>query len=218
MQFVQIREENKRKQPDMEKEKIYNEAVGDDEKEAGGSSSSSCEEEAGAKVADEEAAAADTMADAADAAPADAAAKLAEEAAAWKDKYLRLQAEFDNYRKRTLREKMELVETGGREVLLAMLPVRDDVQRALTAMEKSADAEAVRRGVELIAQKFTEALRQRGVTEIEVVDKEFDEEVAEAVARFAAGEEKKGKVIDVVQTGYRLGERVLRFAKVVVGE
>ncbi len=202
----------------MEKEKIYNEAVGDDEKEAGGSSSSSCEEEAGAKVADEEAAAADTMADAADAAPADAAAKLAEEAAAWKDKYLRLQAEFDNYRKRTLREKMELVETGGREVLLAMLPVRDDVQRALTAMEKSADAEAVRRGVELIAQKFTEALRQRGVTEIEVVDKEFDEEVAEAVARFAAGEEKKGKVIDVVQTGYRLGERVLRFAKVVVGE
>lgn len=202
----------------MEKEKIYNEAVGDDEKEAGGSSSSSCEEEVGAKVADEEAAAADTMADAADAAPADAAAKLAEEAAAWKDKYLRLQAEFDNYRKRTLREKMELVETGGREVLLAMLPVRDDVQRALTAMEKSADAEAVRRGVELIAQKFTEALRQRGVTEIEVVDKEFDEEVAEAVARFAAGEEKKGKVINVVQTGYRLGERVLRFAKVVVGE
>ena len=202
----------------MEKEKIYNEAVGDDEKEAGGSSSASCEEEVGAKVADEEAAAADTMADAADAAPADAAAKLAEEAAAWKDKYLRLQAEFDNYRKRTLREKMELVETGGREVLLAMLPVRDDVQRALTAMEKSADAEAVRRGVELIAQKFTEALRQRGVTEIEVVDKEFDEEVAEAVARFAAGEEKKGKVINVVQTGYRLGERVLRFAKVVVGE
>ncbi len=169
-------------------------------------------------MADGEAAAADTLADGADAAPADAAAKLAEEAAAWKDKYLRLQAEFDNYRKRTLREKMELVETGGREVLLAMLPVRDDVQRALTAMEKSADAEAVRRGVELIAQKFTEALRQRGVTEIEVVDKEFDEEVAEAVARFAAGEEKKGKVIDVVQTGYRLGERVLRFAKVVVGE
>ncbi len=202
----------------MEKEKTYNKAVDDDEKAAGGSCSSSCEEETGAKVADEEAAAADTMADGADAAPADAAAKLAEEAAAWKDKYLRLQAEFDNYRKRTLREKMELVETGGREVLLAMLPVRDDVQRALTAMEKSADAEAVRRGVELIAQKFTEALRQRGVTEIEVVDKEFDEEVAEAVARFAAGEEKKGKVIDVVQTGYRLGERVLRFAKVVVGE
>lgn len=148
------------------------------------------------------------------AAPADAAQQAAE----WKDKYLRLQAEFDNYRKRTLREKMELVETGGRDVLLAMLPVRDDVERAVAAMEKSDDLEALRSGVRLIAQKFTEALRQRGVVEIEVRDKEFDAEVAEAVARFAAGEERKGKVIDVVQTGYKLGERVLRFAKVVVGE
>ena len=113
---------------------------------------------------------------------------------------------------------MELVETGGRDVLLAMLPVRDDVQRAVAAMEKSDDIEALRAGVQLIAQKFTEALRQKGVTEIEVKDKEFDAELCEAVARFAAGEEKKGKVIDVVQTGYRLGERVLRFAKVVVGE
>ena len=138
--------------------------------------------------------------------------------AEWQDKYLRLQAEFDNYRKRTIREKMELVETGGRDVLLAMLPVRDDVQRAVAAMEKSDDIEALRAGVQLIAQKFTEALRQKGVTEIEVKDKEFDAELCEAVARFAAGEEKKGKVIDVVQTGYRLGERVLRFAKVVVGE
>ena len=136
----------------------------------------------------------------------------------WKDKYLRLQAEFDNYRKRTLREKMDLVQTGGRDVLLAMLPVRDDVQRARAAMEKSDDVEALRSGVLLISQKFTEALRQKGVTEIEVKDKDFDAEYCEAVARFAAGEEKKGKVIDVVQTGYMLGERVLRFAKVVVGE
>ena len=136
----------------------------------------------------------------------------------WQDKYLRLVAEFDNYRKRTLKEKMELVQTGGRDVLLAMLPVRDDVQRALAAMEKSDDVEALRSGVLLISQKFTEALRQKGVTEIEVKDKDFDAEYCEAVARFAAGEEKKGKVIDVVQTGYMLGERVLRFAKVVVGE
>ena len=99
-----------------------------------------------------------------------------------------------------------------------MLPVRDDVERAVAAMEKSDDVEALRSGVRLIAQKFTEALRQRGVVEIEVRDREFDAEVAEAVARFAAGEERKGKVIDVVQTGYKLGERVLRFAKVVVGE
>ena len=144
--------------------------------------------------------------------------KLAAEVAEWKDKYVRLQAEFDNYRKRTLREKMELVETGGKDVLLAMLPVKDDVERAVAAMFKTEDLESVRQGVQLIAQKFTEALKQRGVTQIEVVGQPFDEEVAEAVARFAAGEEQKGLVIDCVQTGYRLGERVLRFAKVVVGE
>ena len=103
-------------------------------------------------------------------------------------------------------------------MLLAMLPVRDDVQRAVDAMEKSNDLEALRAGVLLISQKFTETLRQKGVTEIEVKDKEFDADLCEAVARFAAGEEKKGKVIDVVQTGYMLGEKVLRFAKVVVGE
>ena len=134
------------------------------------------------------------------------------------DKYIRLQAEFDNYRKRTLKEKMDLVQTGGRDVLLEMLPVRDDVQRAVDAMQKSDDLEALRAGVTLISQKFTEALRRKGVTEIEVLDKEFDADFSEAVARFAAGDEKKGKVIDVVQTGYMLGEKVLRFAKVVVGE
>ena len=133
-------------------------------------------------------------------------------------RYVRLQAEFDNYRKRTLKEKMDLVQTGGRDVLLEMLPVRDDVQRAVDAMQKSDDLEALRAGVTLISQKFTEALRRKGVTEIEVLDKEFDADFSEAVARFAAGDEKKGKVIDVVQTGYMLGEKVLRFAKVVVGE
>lgn len=148
--------------------------------------------------------------------PADAAARA--EAAEWKDKYLRLQAEFDNYRKRTLREKMELAETGGKEVLKAMLPVRDDVERALTAMADSDDVEALREGVRLIAQKFTETLRQRGVTEMEVRGEPFDPDRQEAVARFAAGEERRGLVIDVVQTGYMLGDKVLRFAKVVVGE
>ena len=135
-----------------------------------------------------------------------------------KDQFVRLTAEYDNYRKRTLKEKMDLVQTGGRDVLLEMLPVRDDVQRAVDAMQKSDDLEALRAGVTLISQKFTEALRRKGVTEIEVLDKEFDADFSEAVARFAAGDEKKGKVIDVVQTGYMLGEKVLRFAKVVVGE
>ena len=135
-----------------------------------------------------------------------------------KNQLLRTAAEYDNYRKRTLKEKMDLVQTGGRDVLLEMLPVRDDVQRAVDAMQKSDDLEALRAGVTLISQKFTEALRRKGVTEIEVLDKEFDADFSEAVARFAAGDEKKGKVIDVVQTGYMLGEKVLRFAKVVVGE
>ena len=138
--------------------------------------------------------------------------------AEWQDKFIRLQAEFDNYRKRTLKEKMDLVQTGGRDVLLAMLPVRDDVQRAVDAMQKSDDIEALRAGVMLISQKFTDTLRQKGVTEIDVKGKEFDADLCEAVAKFAAGEEMQGKVVDIVQTGYMLGDKVLRFAKVVVGE
>lgn len=206
----------RRKTKDMTKEKVYNEEVAGDAGFVEGEGYPSCEGEPCANVADEETAETDTMAETPVA--EDEMVKLAAEMAEWKDKYLRLQAEFDNYRKRTLREKMELVETGGKEVLLAMLPVKDDVERAVAAMLKTEDVESVRQGVQLIAQKFTEALKQRGVTQIEVVGQPFDEEVAEAVARFAAGEEQKGVVIDCVQTGYRLGERVLRFAKVVVGE
>lgn len=201
----------------MEKEKIYNEAVDGDEGFTSGDAYPSCEGQPCANVADETGGATDTMADAPAAEPS-ADDEHAAEIARWQDKYLRLQAEFDNYRKRTLREKMDLVQTGGRDVLLAMLPVRDDVQRAVAAMEKSDDVEALRAGVLLISQKFTEALRQRGVTEIEVAGKEFDPDLSEAVARFAAGEEMKGRVVDTVQTGYMLGEKVLRFAKVVVGE
>ncbi|MFI3282794.1 MAG: nucleotide exchange factor GrpE [Rikenellaceae bacterium] len=136
----------------------------------------------------------------------------------WKDKFVRLQAEFDNYRKRTLKEKMDLVQSGGADVLKAVLPVVDDMQRAQTAMQKSEDVEALRAGVALIAQKFEEMLSQRGVTVIEAVGKELDVDLHEAVAKFAAGEEQKGKIIDVVQQGYMLGDKVLRFAKVVVGE
>lgn len=204
----------------MEKEKIYNEAINGDEGFDNRDGYPSCEGEPCANVADETGGQSDTMTERAEeqAEEATETEKLAAEVAEWKDRFLRLQAEFDNYRKRTLREKMELVETGGKEVLLAMLPVRDDVQRAVAAMEKTDDVESIRQGVQLISQKFTEALKQRGVTEIEVIGAAFDDEVAEAVARFAAGEEQKGKVIDCVQTGYRLGERVLRFAKVVVGE
>lgn len=203
---------------DMKKEKVYNEAVSGDEGFTPGDGYPSCDGEPCANVSDETDEATDTLADGEPVAEADAAKALEEAVAQWQDKYVRLQAEFDNYRKRTLKEKMDLVQTGGRDVLLEMLPVRDDVQRAVDAMQKSDDLEALRAGVTLISQKFTEALRRKGVTEIEVLDKEFDADFSEAVARFAAGDEKKGKVIDVVQTGYMLGEKVLRFAKVVVGE
>lgn len=138
--------------------------------------------------------------------------------AEWRDKYLRLQAEFDNYRKRTLREKMDLVASGGADVLKCMLSVLDDVHRAVAASEKSDDIASLREGERLVAQKFEDALRQKGVSEIEACGKEFDPDFHEAVARFAAGEDKKGLVIDVVQRGYMLGEKVLRYAKVVVGE
>ena len=206
----------------MKQEKSNNEEVKEREGAAPETETSAGAQSGDANMADGAQAPHDTMSDAEAAADGEQAAEqtpdLESEIAEWRDKYLRLQAEFDNYRKRTLKEKMDLVQTGGRDVLLEMLPVRDDVQRALAAMEQSDDIEALRSGIRLISQKFTEALRRKGVTEIEVKDKEFDAEYCEAVARFAAGEEMKGKVIDVVQTGYMLGERVLRFAKVVVGE
>ena len=202
----------------MKKQEVYNEAVSGDEGFAPGDGYPSCDGEPCANVSDTADDATDTMADDDPAAEDDAAKALEAAVAQWQDKFVRLQAEFDNYRKRTLKEKMELVQTGGRDVLLAMLPVRDDVQRAVDAMQKSDDLEALRAGVTLISQKFTEVPRQTGVTETEGLAKEFDADLSEAVARFAAGDEKKGKVIDVVQTGYKLGDKVLRFAKVVVGE
>ena len=136
----------------------------------------------------------------------------------WRDKYLRLQAEFDNFRKRTLREKMALVESGGSDVWKAVLPVLDDMERAIAASEKSEDITALREGEKLIYNKFVDIMRQKGVVEIEALDTDFNPDLHEAIARFAAGEEKSGKVIDVVQRGYKQGEQVLRYTKVVVGE
>ena len=135
----------------------------------------------------------------------------------WKDRYIRLQAEFDNFRKRTLREKMALIESGGSDVWKAVLPVIDDMERAIAASEKSEDIAALREGEKLIYNKFVDIMRQKGVVAIEALGADFDPDLHEAVARFAAGEEKSGKVIDVVQQGYKQGEQVLRYAKVVVG-
>jgi molecular chaperone GrpE len=143
---------------------------------------------------------------------------LEEQIAAWKDKYLRLQAEFDNFRKRTIKEKMELVERGCEGAWKSILPILDDMERAVAASKKSDDIESLRQGEELVMKKFESVLQGAKITPIDCIDKPFNEEEQEAVARFAAGEDKRGLVIDCVQRGYKIGEHVLRYAKVVVGE
>lgn len=143
---------------------------------------------------------------------------LEEQIAAWRDKYMRLQAEFDNFRKRTIKEKMELVERGSEGAWKAVLPILDDMERAVAASQKSEDIEALREGEALVMKKFESVLNAAGITAIECVGKPFNEDEQEAVARFAAGDDKRGLVIDCVQRGYKMGEHVLRYAKVVVGE
>lgn len=153
-----------------------------------------------------------------DNAQTDNSAPVNNESDEWKDKYLRLSAEFDNYRKRTLKEKMDLIESGGEDVIKSMLSVMDDFGRALAAMQNATDVASVREGVELIAQKMNDVLRAKGVSEIEAVGLPLDTDLHEAVAKFPAGDDKKGLIIDVVQKGYKLKEKVIRYAKVVVGE
>ncbi len=149
---------------------------------------------------------------------ADAQVDVAAEVAEWKDKYLRLQAEFDNYRKRTLKEKMDLVAAGGEDVLKEMLGVVDDMERAQASMAASENIDAIREGVALIARKLSEVMRAKGVTEIDAVGLPLDTDLHEAVAKFPVEDERKGLIIDVVQKGYKLKEKVIRYAKVVVGE
>ena len=195
----------------MTKKQADNQIVEEKEGFVDGENYPNCEGESCANMAEEEQAPADTMAEEKPAAP------TADEID-WKDKYLRLQAEFDNFRKRTLREKMALIESGGSDVWKAVLPVLDDMERAIAASEKSEDISALREGEKLVYNKFVGIMRQKGVVEIEALDTDFNPDLHEAVARFAAGEDKSGKVIDVVQRGYKQGEQVLRYTKVVVGE
>ena len=149
-------------------------------------------------------------------------AKIAELESANKemnDKYLRLSAEFDNYRKRTLRERMELTKTAAESVMLSILPVTDDFERAMHSIEQGMDFEATKEGILLIYNKFKEFNKQNGITEIEAVGKSFDTDLHEALTKIPApSEELKGKIIDVIQKGYYLNDKVIRFAKVVVGE
>jgi len=134
------------------------------------------------------------------------------------DKNLRMMAEFDNYRRRTNKEKLELMTTAGERIFKEMLPLVDDFERAVDAMEKTDDIDAVREGIRLIQQKFLSFLDKEDVHAIETEGVDFNTDEHEAITTFAAGEDQKGKVIDCTQKGYKLGDKVIRFAKVVVGE
>lgn len=135
------------------------------------------------------------------------------------DKYLRLSAEFDNYRKRTLRERMELTKTAGESLLMSILPVVDDFERAMHSIDQGMDFEATKEGILLIYNKFKEFTQQNGITEIDATGKEFNTDLHEALTKIPApSEELKGKIVDVIQKGYYLNDKVIRFAKVVVGE
>ena len=135
------------------------------------------------------------------------------------DKHLRLQAEFDNFRRRTMKEKADLIKSGGESVLVNILPVVDDFERALDSLKEVADDDAGKQGTVLIYTKFQEFLKQNNVKEIEAQDQEFDVDLHEAITKIPApSEDMKGKVVDVVQKGYCLNEKVIRFAKVVIGE
>ena len=145
-------------------------------------------------------------------------AELENKVAKDKDNYIRLMAEFDNFRRRTSQEKLELVSVASMDTIKGLLPVLDDCERALAVLRESQDADAAKEGTELIYHKLLAYLQGKGLAVIDALGKDFDTDLHEAVAQFPVPEEdKKGKVFDVVQTGYTLNGKVIRFAKVVVG-
>lgn len=149
----------------------------------------------------------------------DSVAELNKKVEEMSDKYIRLSAEFDNYRKRTLKEKIELTKSAGAPIILSLLPVIDDFQRALEHLDEAKDMAAMKEGIILIYNKFNDFLSQQGVAEIETKEVEFDTDHHEAITKIPApSEEMKGKVIDCVEKGYTLNDKVIRFSKVVVGE
>lgn len=138
---------------------------------------------------------------------------------ALQDKYLRAVAEFDNYRKRTIKEKAELILNGSEKTISAVLPILDDMERALANADKTEDSKVLKEGMELIFQKFSKVLEGLGLKKIDTTDKDFDTDFHEAIAMVPGmGEDKKGKVLDCVQAGYTLNDKVIRHAKVAVGQ
>lgn len=145
--------------------------------------------------------------------------KAQNEAAELKDKYLRLYSEFDNYRRRTSKEKADLVKTANEDLLIALLPIIDDFQRGRKSMETSTDVEALKEGIDLIYNKLFKTLESKGLKAMDSpIGKEFDSEIQEAITQVPApSEDLKGKVIDEIEKGYSLNEKVIRFAKVIIG-
>jgi molecular chaperone GrpE len=135
------------------------------------------------------------------------------------DKYLRLSAEFDNYRKRTLREKSEMIKSASEDLIIRIIPIVDDIERGLNAVNTAQDIEALKQGMNLIYGRFCDFLQQNGVKEIEALHQDFNTDLHEAITKIPAAEdEMKGKVVDVVQKGYQLHDKVIRYPKVVVGQ
>lgn len=191
---------------DNHQEEVKQEHVTDNEGFVEGEAYPNCEGEPCANVSDE------------DMTGSGVAEKLADEVERWRDQYMRLQAEFDNYRKRTLKEKMDLVSSAGEDVIKALLPVIDDLDRALEAMETACDVAAVKEGVVLISHKLRDTLHTKGVSEIEALGKVLDTDLHEAIAKTPTQKCDRGKIVDVVQKGYKINDKVIRHSKVVVGE
>lgn len=142
-----------------------------------------------------------------------------EKLAELQDKYLRLSAEYDNYRKRTLKERIDLLKSGNEDLLSKALPVMDDFERAMQLIDDAKDIKAVKEGLHLIYGKFGSFLSSEGVKEIDALHKTFDTDIHEAITKIPAPSKKlKGKVVDVVQKGYMLNDKIIRFSKVVIGE
>ena len=135
-----------------------------------------------------------------------------------KDQYIRLLAEFDNFRKRTSRERVELIKTAGEDVISVLLPVLDDFERTIVAIQKTDNLASIRDGIRLVTENFFKALHKKGLVQIKSVGENFDSTVHEAITTISVEEEMKNKVVDEVEKGYRLHEKVIRFSKVVVGE
>lgn len=144
--------------------------------------------------------------------------KLEAEIQEQKDKYLRLFAEFDNFKRRTAKERMDLIQTASKEFAIALLDVADDMDRAEAQIAQSEDIAQVKEGVQLVFNKMRSTLQQKGIKAMESADTDFDVELHEAVTEIPAGEDKTGKVVDVLQKGYYMNDKLIRFAKVVVGK